>query len=194
MIFKKAKFIKPNDIFKREFSDNNPSSLFFRRFNLDNGVDNAKLKICALGIGYCYVNGKKVSEDLFAAPPSDYEKRLWYMQYEIGSLLKNGENVIAILCGNGFLNEDMENAWASTNVAWRDFPKVIAEISIEDEVVLSTDETWKSSLNSPYLLITVSSTLVDVVPTLIILLLSFFAWFNLSATSLDMKYSSLCIL
>lgn len=150
MIFEKAYFIKPFGVFKKEFSDENPSSLFFQSFTLDELPKTARLYICTLGVGYAYINGQRVSKDLFTAPPSDYEKRLWYMCYDVSSLLKQGKNTIVFLCGNGFLNEDMENVWDTTDASWRDFPKVIAELHIDDGVALATDDTWKATLESPY--------------------------------------------
>ena len=108
------------------------------------------LHVCSLGIGYAYVNGKRVSEDLFTPPPSDYESRLWYMSYDVSPLLKEGKNTVCVHCGNGFLNEDMKNAWGSTEAAWRDFPKVIAELYADGEFLIGTDESWLCTLSSPY--------------------------------------------
>ena len=152
MVFEKARFIKPRGEFKWEFCEENSSSVFYKTFHITVLPNSAVLRICALGIGYAYINGKRVSEDLFAAPPSDYEKRLWYMQYDVTSLLQKGENSISVLCGNGFFSEDMKNGWSSNEAAWRDHPKMIAEIECNGKLFLSTDETWKGSLKSPYLM------------------------------------------
>ena len=123
-----------------------------KNFNLEALPKKAELRICALGLGYAYINQKLVSDDLFVAPPSNYDKRLWYVEYDITSLLKRGENMLAILCGNGFFNEDMRNAWGSTEATWRDYPKVIAELIVDGRVYFSTDETWKYTLQSPYIM------------------------------------------
>ena len=147
-----SQFIKPQAPFHKAFNKTNPSSMFCKYFHLDKLPKSATLCICALGIGYAYINGKRVSEDLFAAPPSDYEKRLWYMRYDVGAFLKEGENVIAVLCGNGFFNEDMQNAWGSTDASWRDYPKMIATLSIDGEPYLHTDGTWHCSTHTPYLM------------------------------------------
>ena len=152
MAFKNARFIKPSKPFIEGFSQENSSSIFLKRFYFNNTGKDVYLRICALGIGYAYINGQRVSEDLFTAPPSNYEKRLWYSQYNVTKLLNDGENVISVLCGNGFLNEDMKNAWASTEASWRDHPKVILELYENDNVILCSDETWDCSLNSPYLM------------------------------------------
>lgn len=149
-MFENSYFIKPCGDFNKEFADTNLAPIFFKSFHLQSLPNTAQLHICALGIGYVYINGERISEDLFTPPPSDYESRLWYMSYDALPFLKEGENVICVHCGNGFFNEDMENAWGSTAAVWRDFPKVIAELHADGTCLLSTDDSWSCSLNSPY--------------------------------------------
>ena len=151
-MFSNSQFIKPQAPFCKAFAEKNASSVFCKYFHLGKQPKSATLYICALGIGYAYINGKRVSEDLFAPPPSDYEKRLWYMQYDVGALLQEGENVLSVLCGNGFLNEDMQNAWGSTDAPWRDHPKMIATLFIDGMPYLHTDGTWRCSTHTPYLM------------------------------------------
>ena len=150
-MFKNSYFIKPRGVFNREFSDTNPSPVFYKSFNLEAIPTEASLYVCALGIGYAYINGNRVSEDLFTPPPSDYETRLWYTSYDVKHLLRKGENLILIHCGNGFLNEDMKNGWSSTEAPWRDFPKVIAELCADGEPIAVTDDSW-SCAPSPYVM------------------------------------------
>ena len=145
-----AYFIKPTEVFHREFAATNPSVIYHKAFTQDTLPKTAELIICALGIGYAYVNGKRVSEDLFPSPPSDYEKRLWCMRYDITHLLCEGENTISVMCGNGFLNEDMQNGWSSTDATWRDFPKLLCEIVADGETTVSSDDTWTYTLTTPY--------------------------------------------
>ena len=38
-----------------------------------------------------------MSEDLFTAPVSDYQKTVWYNQYDVSHLLAEGENDISII-------------------------------------------------------------------------------------------------
>ena len=57
------------------------------------------------------MNGESVSEDLFISPVWDYRKTLWVNEYEVSSLLKEGENDLLIEVGNGFYNEGIETVW-----------------------------------------------------------------------------------
>ena len=150
-MFSDSYFIKPEGVFNRDFAESNASPIFYKTFTLDSVPSSALLHVCSLGIGYAYVNGKRVSEDLFTPPPSDYETRLWYTSYDVQPLLKRGENLILIHCGNGFFNEDMKNGWASTEASWRDFPKAIAELHADGAPIVATDDSWACA-SSPYVM------------------------------------------
>ncbi|MBR4173652.1 MAG: family 78 glycoside hydrolase catalytic domain, partial [Clostridia bacterium] len=138
MIFDNISFIKPN----RSMADGNIAPMFRKKISLDK-TDGAKLYVCALGYGIFYINGKKATEDLFIAPVSDYEKTLWYTSYDVSHLLKKGENVFSVWCGNGWYNEDFSTPWNYDKAPWRDLPKFILKLEIDGKTVLSSDETWK---------------------------------------------------
>lgn len=147
MIFEHAVFIKPNVPFKREFSLENHAPMFRKKFIIDRAGE-ASLYVCGLGYGYYYINGKKVTEDLFTAPVSDYRKTLWYNRYDVTELLQEGENTIAVICGNGWYNESRETDWYFNNAPWRDLPKVILRLEVDGETALVTDASWKCKPDS----------------------------------------------
>ena len=142
MAFENAYFIKPDIEFVREFSLSNSAPMFRRRFTL-NKTEDARLSVCGLGYAYCYVNGKRVTEDLFTAPVSNYEKTLWYNVYDVSDLLRVGENQIAVICGNGWYNESVETNWGFHKASWRDNPKFILTLSVSGNDVLVSDGEWK---------------------------------------------------
>lgn len=115
----------------------------------------ATLRCAGLGIGYFYINGSKVSQDLFTAPVSDYLKTVWYCTYDVTSLLQQGENVIAAIVGNGYYNESFASTFNFDRAPWRDNPKLIAQLDITfsdgANMVISSDGSWKTSEETPYL-------------------------------------------
>lgn len=143
MIFENAVFIKPDIPFERGFSFENSAPVFRKKFNISE-AGTAKLFVCGLGFGYYFINGKKVSDDLFTAPVSNYLKTLWYNEYDVSHLLKNGENVITVLCGNGFFNETLDTkTWGWEKALWRDNPKFIMRLEVDGKTVLVSDESFK---------------------------------------------------
>ena len=90
-----------------------------------------------------------MSEDRFTAPFSNYNKTLWFNEYDVTSLINEGENTFAVICGNGFYNESIPTNWKFHEASWRDNPKFILELVIDGEVILTSDNMWKSTLESP---------------------------------------------
>lgn len=77
-----------------------------------------KIAICGLGYFELYINGKRISDDLFVPVTSDYVKRpiivngmpfdeemghrCYVLEYDIGDTLIAGENQLAVALGPGF--------------------------------------------------------------------------------------------
>lgn len=137
----KKQFIKSNVGMNGANTYDSPAIRFRRKFTLTS-VKQATLYVCGLGYGYYYINGKKVSEDLFTAPVSDYQKTVWYNKYDVSHLLAEGENLFSAILGNGFLNENFPSAWHHDLAAWRDTPKLFATLVVDNKVVFSTDEQF----------------------------------------------------
>jgi len=142
MPFDYAVFMKSDRPLVREYRKENDAIQFRKKVYLTK-TENAKLYVCGLGFAYYYINGKKVSEDLFTAPVSNYNKTLWYNVYDVSHLLQEGENTFAVICGNGWYNESMSSDWFYHKATWRDVPKVLLRLAVCGETVLVSDDTWK---------------------------------------------------
>ncbi|MDF2686852.1 MAG: alpha-rhamnosidase, partial [Clostridia bacterium] len=152
MILKNINFIKSPKPYIKEYTTYDPSPMFRKKFIVKNDFISAKVYVCGLGYGYFYINGKKISEDLFTAPVSDYNKTLWYNSYDVTSILTKGENIAAAILGNGFFNEPFDTPWNHNKASWRDKPKFVFELEItyiNEKVIIKSDESWKCSDNSP---------------------------------------------
>ena len=147
-MFEKIDFIKSGTTFTAEFSYDAPAPMFRRRFKLEK-FNKAEIYVLALGYGYFYINGEKITEDLFTAPVSDYNKTLWYTRYDVTSLLCEGDNCLAAVCGNGFFNESFTTSWDHNKALWRDNPKFILKLVIDGVTVLTSDTEWLYTLESP---------------------------------------------
>ncbi len=104
------------------------------RFNVENALK-ATLRVIGLGFFHCYINGERVSNDLFLPLSTDFEERknypideiisghrIYVPEYDITSMLRNGENVIAIHFGGGWYTAGTENGkYGSAKVIWRIF-------------------------------------------------------------------------
>lgn len=148
MAFENIKFIKPREKFDPNRLDYAP--MFRKHFMVNIEIKSAVLTVCGLGYGYYYINGEEATPDLFTAPVSNYEKTLWYNRYDVTDHIRRGENILAVICGNGWYNEGIATAWDYDAAVWRDIPKFILSLEVNGEVLVKSDESWKYTLNSPY--------------------------------------------
>ena len=72
-----------------------------KEFTTDRAVERAVLYISGLGSYEAYLNGKKVSEDVFAPMPSLYYKRIYYNVYDVTALMASDKNTLGVILGNG---------------------------------------------------------------------------------------------
>lgn len=72
-----------------------------KEFMADKPVKRATLYISGLGSSETYLNGKRISEDVFSVMPSLYPKRVYYNVYDVTGLMVPGKNTIGVILGNG---------------------------------------------------------------------------------------------
>lgn len=108
-IFSKAKFIKP--------SEPCVAPRFRGKFYV-NKKEKTEITICGLGVFRFYINGQKVSDDVFAPATSFYHEydtcpcyvkygekmgsRIYCMKYDITPYIREGENVIGVVVAPGW--------------------------------------------------------------------------------------------
>ena len=78
------------------------------------------LRISALGLYRAFINGARVGNDLLTPGWTSYDKRLSFQTYEVGPLLRHGQNVIDIWLADGWYRSQMMwkknpifNTWGS---------------------------------------------------------------------------------
>lgn len=96
------------------------SPVIFKKIELK-AFQEAEIKICGLGYYELFINGKRVGDEFFKPAFSDYCERdfsnylyplhdktshtIYYNTWQVGEFLREGENVIAVLLGNGFYRQ-----------------------------------------------------------------------------------------
>lgn len=144
-VFDNAKYIKA-DAAARSFSQHDPLPFFRREFTVcKKSVNEAELFIQAPGFAEVFINGAPITLDKFISPISDYSRILWYNRYDVGELLCDGVNTIAVIAGNGFFNESFTTGWKFHLAKWRDAPQFILSLRINGEEILVSDSEFKVS-------------------------------------------------
>lgn len=139
-------FIQCPGTFHPELRDDDPAPRFRKHFAARPDLLHATLTVCALGIGSVYLNGQPATDDLFTAPVSDYRKTLWYTAYDVTAQIAPGDNVLAVMLGNGMYNEALDTPWDVRHADWRGAPKLMLRLTLDypdatDEIVSGTD--WR---------------------------------------------------
>jgi hypothetical protein len=78
--------------------------LFRRGFYVGKPVAKATLMISGLGQFEAHVNGANVTEALLTPGWSDYRKRVYYDTYDVSGMVRQGDNVLSVMLGNGMYN------------------------------------------------------------------------------------------
>lgn len=152
----KAKWVGLNGVNKNDQPDSMITRLAARNlrkeFAVQKTIVSASAYICGLGLYELYVNGKKVGLDVLAPTVSEYNKKAYYNTYDVTRYLKNGNNCIGVVLGNGrFFG--MRNYHGApdplTQIPQRHYglPQLLAQVRIvySDGSVseVLTDESWK---------------------------------------------------
>ena len=139
---------KRNDIINTSDSLARRSIMLRKAFNVKKGIKEAVVYVSGLGHYELTVNGKKIGNSEFTPLWTDYDKSVNYNTYEIPtSLLKNGENAIGVLLGNGMYNTVQER-YTKFFVSFGPptlFFKMKVTYTDGSENIIQSDKTWKYS-------------------------------------------------
>ncbi len=144
-----------------------PAPLLRKTFLINKTIARAVAFVTGLGYFEFYVNGQKVSDDELVPNQTNYGKRpglpdasiplddnfreyrVFYLAYDIMPFLRQGENVVGAILGNGFFNP--AKFWCEGYGT----PRFIGQIHITytdgSEDCIVSDRSWKAS-KSPILM------------------------------------------
>ena len=126
-------------------------SIFLKRnYHADRKIAKAEVNICGLGFYELMLNDSKVGDAVLAPLWSDYDKTLFYNTYDVTAMLRNGDNEIKVLLGNGFFNEHGKR-YHKMKISFGP-PTLIFEMNISyadgtKETIVS-DGTWQWALSN----------------------------------------------
>ena len=113
---------------------------------IDKPVQRALLYVCGLGQYEALINGRRVGDQVMAPGWTRYRKSCLYDTYDVTTMMRNGENVLAVLLGNG-----MFNVQGGRYIKFRSSfgrPQLILQLEIEhtdgSRSVVVSDQSWKT--------------------------------------------------
>ena len=107
-----------------------PALRLRQTFQIDGEITRAECRISGLGCYVLQINGKRVGDDVLSPAFTDYNRRVLYVEYDVGAYLRIGENTVAVELGNGFYNQTTEDIWGYYKASWRDEVKLLFELTV----------------------------------------------------------------
>jgi alpha-L-rhamnosidase len=130
------------------FEKHKPAPMFRKKFSIKTLEKAAHITISGLGFYDLYLNGKRLTKGILAPYLSNPDQVIYYDKYDVTQLLKEGENVIGIILGNGLQNPFAGSWWEFEKASWMGPPMLAMSLSIDEQILFETDESFKVS-NSP---------------------------------------------
>jgi alpha-L-rhamnosidase len=129
------------------------SARYYRKqFNIKPGIKKATAYIVGLGHYELYVNGKSIGDQVLAEPPTDYTESVKYSTFDVTPNIKQGENTIAMVLGNGRFFT-MRPKYKPKKIKEFGFPKMLLQLEVEytngTKQFIVSDGTWKFTADGP---------------------------------------------
>jgi len=120
---------------------------FRKAFVVNSHIKRAILYASARGLFECYLNGQRVSEDLFAPEWTDYAKRIQYRTYDVTPIIRPGDNALGVILGDGWYSGYV--GWQETRARYGLQNSLMLQLEIElvdgQRLTVYTDESWRCS-------------------------------------------------
>jgi alpha-L-rhamnosidase len=141
----KASWIEPG--LPEDDSKSGPAPMLRREFKLDGAVANARAYVTSHGLYEMLLNGRRVGDEVFTPGWTSYAKRLQYQTFDVTALLKDGDNAVGVLLGNGWYRGPL--GWEGRRNIYGDRLGLLLQIAIRYRdgrtELITTDQNWKAA-------------------------------------------------
>jgi len=129
------------------------SARYFRKeFFTTKKIKKVFAHIVGLGMYELYINGKKIDDRVLAPAPTDYRKTVFSNTFDVTEKVKDGQNAIGVVLGNGRFFTMRQN-YKPKKINNFGFPKLLLQFDIvyadgTSQLVVS-DQSWKFTADGP---------------------------------------------
>ena len=120
-----------------------PSPYLRKDFTRTKPSPQARLYVSALGLYEVHINGRKVGDQVLAPGWTEYTKRVPSQTYDVTDLVKQGDNAIGAVLGDGWYAGRLQGGrkWGTT-------PALLAQLKLTyadgTSTRITTDSTWQA--------------------------------------------------
>lgn len=101
-----------------------------------------EIKIAVVGLYRLFLNGKELNNGKFSPYLSNPDEVVFYDVYDITGKLKEKGNVLCVLLGNGFINNNDFDIWQNETAPYRSAPKFSLELTVDGKSIIESDESF----------------------------------------------------
>ena len=132
---------------EKEIKGSKPCQYLRKDFNTSNKkIQSARVYVTSLGLYQLFLNGKKVSTDLFTPGWTSYKNRIQYQTYDVTSMIQE-KNALGAILGDGWYRGNI--GWVSQNGYYGSRLALLAQLQINYTdgriETIGTDQSWKVS-------------------------------------------------
>jgi hypothetical protein len=123
--------------------------LLRKRFPLKSKVVRATASICGLGYYELSINGQAIGDHKLDPGFTDFSKRVLYVTYDVTHAVRQGDNVIGVMLGNGWYRLPSPEFFGFESASWVASPRCLVHLRLDladgSSQTLVSDATWKWS-------------------------------------------------
>ena len=129
--------------------DYKPAPYFRKVFQAKKKIKSARAYLVAAGLFELYLNGEKVGNHRLDPLYTRFDRKNFYLTFDVTAHLQEGKNAIGVLLGNGWFNHQSIATWNFHEAAWRNRPAFCMDLRITYDdgtvEVIPSDRDWKTS-------------------------------------------------
>lgn len=128
-----------------------PAPCFRRTFSLTKPVASARAYIAVAGLYELSINGDAVGDHRLDPMYTRFDRRTLYVTHDVTARLRDGENAVGVLLGNGWYNHQSTAVWDFHKAGWRARPAFCMDLRITyadgSTEIIATDTKWTTALS-----------------------------------------------
>lgn len=121
-----------------------PAQYYRKEFTANKKIKQARVYVTSLGVYQLFLNGEKVSQDLFTPGYTSYHKRLQYQTYDVTAMLQQN-NTIGAIVGDGWYRGFL--GWKGKRSYYGEQLALLMQLEIEytngKRETIITNNNWK---------------------------------------------------
>jgi alpha-L-rhamnosidase len=135
-----------------------PATMLRKTFQLTSApIKSATAYVTALGLYELHINGSRVGDHVLAPEWTDYRKRVQYQGYDVTALLRDGENAIGAILGDGWYAGRIGLAFIVPNGPIRAIYGRQTKLLVQLEITCAdggrrrivSDDSWRCTRDGP---------------------------------------------